>query len=463
MNSPRPIVGTSSIETAPHVGAGDDQTSSAAIDIGRPDAPDSGPAADAAALEALLGRNSEKRRVPMRMLVAVGVVVILAIAGVFAVRALRSPAAPQYSTAPLRRGDLVVSVSATGTLEPVNQVDVGSELSGTVDKVLVDDNDLVAKGQVLATLDASRLRDQITNVEAALAAAEANLQQSEATAREAALKADRLHRLYGLSAGGYPAKADIDAADAALDRSRAGVASARAGVKQAAAALNTGRTNLEKAAIRSPVSGVVLARKIEPGQTVAASLQAPVLFTLAEDMRRMELHVDVDEADVGQVRQGQPATFTVDAYPGRDYPARVTRVGLGSQTKEGVVTYTGVLAVDNADLTLRPGMTASAEITSDRRPNVLLVPEAALRYRPQAAGSARSASLANALTPRVPRFGSTPRKRSTDANVQQIWILRDGQALMLPVRVGATNGRETEISGEGLSPGLPVITGSATQ
>jgi HlyD family secretion protein len=353
-----------------------------------------------------------------------------------------------------------VSVSATGTLEPVNQVDVGSELSGTIEKVLVDDNDLVAKGQVLATLDTSRLVDQIANGEAVLALAQANQQQAEATVRETALKAGRLHRLYAISSGGYPAKADIDAADAALDRARAGVASAKAGVKQAAAALNTGRTNLSKAVIRSPVGGVVLARKIEPGQTVAASLQAPVLFTLAEDMRRMELHVDVDEADVSQVREGQQASFTVDAYPGRDYPAQVTRVGLGSETKEGVVTYTGVLAVDNADLTLRPGMTASAEITSERRTNVLLVPEAALRFRPADSRPGDSATLANALTPRMPRMGSAPRKRSTDPNAQQVWVLRDGEPVMVEVKVGATNGRETEVSGKGLAPGMAVITGT---
>ena len=420
------------------------------------------PAAEAAAVEALLGRKAGGPRRPrLRLFIVIGAVILVAVAaGVFAFQLLRSAPTPQYTTELIRRGDLAVSVLATGALEPVNQVDVGSELSGTVEKVLVDDNDLVAKGQVLATLDTSRLTDQIANGEAALSAAQANQMQAEATVRETALKAGRLHRLYAISAGGYPAKADIDAADAALDRARASVASAKAGVKQAQAALNTNRTNLTKAVIRSPVSGVVLARKIEPGQTVAASLQAPVLFTLAEDMRRMELHVDVDEADVSQVREGQQASFTVDAYPGRDYPARVTRVGLGSQTKEGVVTYTGVLAVDNADLTLRPGMTASAEITSERRTNVLMVPEAALRFRPADTGRGDSASLANALTPRMPRFGAAPRKRSTDPNAQQIWVLRDGEPVMLLVKVGATNGRETEISGEGVAAGMKVITGS---
>jgi len=392
---------------------------------------------------------------------AVGAAALLVVAGVVGFRALTPSPAPRYATEPIRRGELLVSVSATGTLEPVNQVDVGSEVSGTIEQVLVEENDRVVKGQVLASLDTSRLRDQITTGVAARSAAEANVQLAQATLHETTLKAERLHRLYQISTGGYPARTDIDAAEAALERARAGVASARAGVEQAAAALSTSRTNLAKATIRSPVSGVVLVRQIEPGQTVAASLQAPVLFTLAEDMRHMELHVDIDEADVSQVREGQQATFTVDAYSGRDYPATVTRVGLGAQTKEGVVSYTGVLAVDNSDLSLRPGMTASAEIASERRPNVLVAPVTALQFRPAPAAAGGGPSLANALTPRMPRLGRAPRNRSTDQNAQQVWILLNGEPQAVAVKVGASNGREIEISGEGLAPGMRVITGSA--
>lgn len=420
----------------------------------RPNGP---PPSAAAEVEALLGRQS--RRFPAWLWIAGGGLALLVVVGFLAFQALRGPPPARYVTTPLRRGDLAVSVSATGTLVPVNQVDVGSELSGTVEKVLVDDNDLVTRGQLLAKLDTSRLLDQIANGEAALATARANRQQAQATLHEAGLKADRVHALSNMSAGGYPAKADIDAADAALERAQANVSSAEALIRQAAAMLNTSRTNLAKADIRSPIAGVVLSRKAEPGQTVAASLQSPVLFTLAEDMRHMELHVDVDEADVGHVRDGQQATFTVDAYPGRQYAARVQRIGLGSQTKEGVVTYTGVLAVDNRDLSLRPGMTASAEITSEWRHDVYLAPEAALQFQPPT--TARSATLATALTPRMPRFGATPRKHSADRNVQQIWVLRDGKPVMIPVRVGASNGREAEISGQGLSSGQQVITAKA--
>ncbi len=407
----------------------------------------------------LLGGGPQRKGRVIRIASVAAAAVAVAIGGYFALKAGQAPPAPRYATAAVRRGDLTISVSATGVLEPVNQVDLGSELSGTVDQVLVEENDPVAKGQVLARLDTSRLRDQIANAEAALAVAQAALKQAQATQVETGLKADRLHRLFETTNGEAPARMDIEAADAALGRAEAGAASAKAGIAQAAANLNSARTNLTKAIIRSPIGGVVLSRKVEPGQTVAASLQAPVMFTLAEDLRRMELHVDIDEADVSQVREDQEASFTVDAYSGRSFPARVVRVGLGSQTKEGVVTYTGVLAVDNSDLSLRPGMTASAEIASEQRKDVLTVPIAALQYRPAATGS--GPTLASALTPRMPRFGSPQRRRSTNPGAQQIWILRGKSPVAVEVKVGASNGRDVEVAGEGLTAGELVITGAA--
>lgn len=361
----------------------------------------------------------------------------------------------QYATAPVRQGDLAVVVTVTGNLAPVNQVDVGSELSGTVDHIYVEENDALRKGQVLAELDTSRLRDQIALGEATIIAAKASLAQMSATVHEVSVRAGRLHKLLEVSHGGWPAKADVDAVDAELARAMGAEVAARAAINQGQATLNTNRTNLAKATIRSPVDGVVLTRKVEVGQTVAATLQAPVLFTIAQDMRRMELDADIDEADVGQVKEGQHAVFTVDAYPGREYPATVTRVGFGSQTKEGVVTYKGVLSVDNADLSLRPGMTASADIRTTTHRGVLLVPDAALRFTPAATAQA---GAANPLLPRMPRFGAGPVRRSSDPNKQQVWILRDGRPEPVAVRVGASDGRETEVSGQGLAPGLPVIT-----
>lgn len=362
--------------------------------------------------------------------------------------------APRYQTEPLARGDLVASVSATGTLAPLNQVEIGSELSGTVERVLVDDNDVVAAGQVLARLDPSRLQDQIAGSEAAVSAAQARLREAQATVRETGLRNDRIRRLWKGSAGGYPARADVDAAEATAERALASAASAAALLRQSEATLRTNRTNLAKSAIRSPIAGVILDRRVEPGQTVAASLQAPVLFVLAEDLRRMNLEVDIDEAEVAGVQEGQSATFTVDAYPGRTFKGRVTRVGLGSQTKEGVVTYTALLAVDNTDLSLRPGMTATAEIITERREDVFLVPEQALRFSPPRA-STRPTGLASALAPRMPRGGGAQRQ----SNGSQIWELQDGSPVRIPVSVGASNGQMSEVRGADLRAGMLVIVG----
>ena len=373
----------------------------------------------------------------------------------------RRPSTPLYQTAEVSRGDLVVRVTATGNLQPINQVDVGSELSGIMESVLVDVNDKVKRGQVLAQLDVSRLQDQLANARGALAAAQAQANLAAATVKETRLQFSRLSSLFKLSHGEHPAKADVDTAEAAWQRALASQASARAAVTQAQASLSTGETNLAKASIRSPIDGVVLSRTIEPGQTVAASLQAPVLFTLAEDLSKMELQVDVDEADVGMVRDGQRAEFTVDAYPGREYPAKVRRVGFGSQTKDGVVSYLTVLTVDNSDLSLRPGMTATASIVVNERRNVLLVPSAALRFTPvTTTGTAApaSGSLVNRLMPHRPR-GVAAKPTAQPGATRQVWILRDGQPLALPVSIGASDGKQSEVTAGELKAGMQVITG----
>lgn len=261
-----------------------------------------------------------------------------------------------------------------------------------------------------------------------------------------------------------PSKAELDTAEATLARALADEAVAKAAVAEARAVLSSDETNLGKGAIRSPIDGVVLNRRVEPGQTVAASFQAPVLFTIAQTLSQMELQVDVDEADVGQVKPDQEATFTVDAYAGRKYPARILRVGFGSQVKEGVVSYLTVLSVDNTDLTLRPGMTATAEIVTTRRESVLLVPNAALRFTPPTAGAPGKAkkdtSLVGSLVPRPPpgppRMAASP-KRETNGT-QRLWILREGAPAPLQVTTGTTNGRHTEVLGGELEPGMLVIT-----
>ncbi len=395
-----------------------------------------------------------------RWLAVVAALALIPVVAYIVLRSGNEASVPQYATEEVRRGDLVVTVSATGRLQPTNQVDVGSELSGTIEQVFVDDNDRVTKGQVLARLDVSKLQDQVAKSRAALAAAEAQLRQMQATEAEARANLTRLKQVAELSGGKVPSKAEMETAEASLARAAANVANARASIAQAGAQLKSDQTNLAKASIRSPINGVVLARKVDPGQTVAASLQAPVLFTIAEDLAKMTLEVDVDEADVGSVRQGQNASFSVDAYPNRRYPSRVSRVGFGSQTKENVVSYLTVLSVDNADLTLRPGMTGTAEIVTAQRENVLLVPNAALRFSPtaKAATQRSTGGLLGAMLPRPPRQQTRPAVKAGKDNAQRIWVLREGVPEAVAVSVGATDGRMAEVTGGEVREGTQVIT-----
>lgn len=390
-----------------------------------------------------------------------GVLVVLATAAWLFFRSGDEAAAPRYSTEAATTGTLVVKVSATGNLQPTNTVDVGSELSGIVDKVYVDDNDAVTKGQVLAQLDLSKLNDAVTKSRASLAAARAQVLQAQATEAEAQATLARFQQVSQLSAGKVPSRTEMDAATASMKRAHANVASAQASVTQAQATLQSDETNLGKASIRSPINGVVLSREIDPGQTVAASFQAPVLFKLAEDLTKMELRVNVDEADVGQVKAGQKATFSVDAWPGREYTAAITRVGYGAQETAGVVSYLTVLEVDNEDLSLRPGMTGTADITTLIRENALLVPNAALRFMPETATATEKesgGSVLGALMPRMPRPPRKDKPAVSDRGMQRVWVLQDGQPAAIAVQTGATNGSVTEITGGALKAGMQVIT-----
>lgn len=361
-----------------------------------------------------------------------------------------------YITEEVARGRLNVTVSATGNLQPTNQVDVGSELSGTVEKVLVDDNDRVKRGQILAQLDLSKLNDQVAKSQAAVVAAQAQVAQMQATVAETTASLARLKKVSELSGGKVPSKTEMDSAEAALLRAAANEENAKAAVAQARAMLKSDLTNVSKATTRSPIDGVVLVRKVEPGQTVAASLQAPVMFTLAEDLTQMELQVDVDEADVSQVKVGQPATFTVDAWPGRKYPAEITRVGFGSQVKDGVVSYKTILKLNNDDLTLRPGMTATAEIQTAVREDVLLIPNAALRFNPdEAKPQKKSGGLVSAMLPRPP---SAPKQKKNGKSGKQVWVLRDGKPVAFPIKTGLTDGKRTEVLAGELQAGMAVIT-----
>lgn len=384
----------------------------------------------------------------------------------------------RYATQEVEKGALTVTVSATGNVKPINQVDVGSEQSGLITHVYVDVNDQVTKGQLLATLDTARLQDSVVQAQASLAAAQAQVGEAQATLAQSNATLARQEEVHRLSGGRVPSKTELDAARADQKRAAASLASARAQVAQQQAAVGTARTNLSKARIYSPVTGVVLSRDIEPGQTVAASFNAPVLFTIAEDLGKMELEVSIDEADVGQVKDGQDATFTVDAFPGRRFPARITRVNVGSNGSSSssssssttsstgtVVAYTAVLSVDNATQSLRPGMTATADIVTTHKDGALLIPNAALRYRPAsdgaAAGDAGSGGITSALVPRGRRGNQAARSVTTGRGAQQtVYILgEDGQPQAVQVTTGDTNGSVTEVIAGDLRAGAKVITG----
>jgi HlyD family secretion protein len=373
-------------------------------------------------------------------------------------------AAPTYSTQPVALGNLTLSVTANGTIQPTRSISIGSELSGTVLKVNVDVNDQIKKGQVLVELDTAKLRDQILRSRSSLESASARVAQSVATVSEAKAGLGRFEEVARLSGGKVPSKSELEGARATLQRAQADEVSTRAGVADAKAALSTDEINLSKASIRAPADGLVLTRAVDPGNAVAASLQAVTLFSVAEDLAKLRLWVYVDEADVGSVKAGQQATFTVSAYPTRKFPGQITRVGFGSTITDNVVTYLTHLDVDNSDLSLRPGMTASATITATSRQNVLFVPNAALRFAPTASDNkaAPKAGVLASLTPRMPGGGGQRRPAAAGASTalaKQVWVLRDGAAVAVAVVPGISDGHMTEITRGELQVGMLVITG----
>jgi HlyD family secretion protein len=426
-----------------------------------PDASTTTTTSTAASIDDLLGEGGGARAPWRRPALWLGLVALIAIAAGawWWLGQRQAAAAPRYVTQPVTRGALTVTVTANGTLQPTQLVAVGSELSGTVARVLADVNDRVKRGQVLAVLDTARLEDQVKRSRAGLAAAEAAVQQVRATLAEARATLARLEDVARRSGGEVPSRLELDTARAAVARAEAAEASARAGVAESAAALSSDETNLRKASIRAPIDGVVLARNVEPGNAVAASLQAVTLFNLAEDLAKMTLQVNVDEADVGRVRESQKAAFTVAAHANRRYPATIARLRYGSTTKDNVVTYVADLDVPNPDLSLRPGMTATATITTAERTDALLVPNAALRYSPQAAPAANGGGTAivSQLMPRPPRMGEPKRAGTDTSRARQVWVLKDGQPQAVAVTPGVSDGRLTEVTSEALQPGMDVI------
>lgn len=378
---------------------------------------------------------------------------------------------PDYITEAAAERSLALSVTATGNLRPTNQVEVGSEVSGKIDHIYVDVNDRVTRGQILAQINTDVIEDQIAQSQANLNAARAQVAQAQATLDVDQAQLARLQNVFRISGGKVPSKVELEQAQAAVKRDKAGVAAATANVRAVEAQLSTSVTNRDRAVIRSPVSGIVLARQVEPGQTVAASFNTPTLFIIAEDLSAMQLRVEIDEADVGQVDEGQEASFTVDAYPGRRFPARVERVDQASSntasqasqqaaataaSSNAVVSYEARLAVANGDGLLRPGMTATATIATGSTGKQLLVPNSALRFQPDA----KEKEEASVLNPEIGLERSEQRATIGAGSRQRVWVLQgDGKLKPVDVVTGQSDGRLTAVTSKQLRPGMKVVTG----
>lgn len=362
----------------------------------------------------------------------------------------------EYTTAPATVSDLTVEISATGTLQPLTQVDISSELSGVVREVAVAENQQVRKGDVLAKLDTSKLEAQIERAQASAKAAAASVETARVTLKETE---QALARASELARKGMATQQALDTAQAARDRAKAALDSAKASLAIANADLKLQQADLAKSTIYAPIDGIVLTRSVDPGQTVASSLQAPVLFVIAADLRKMELKAAVDEADIGQIRVGQQARFTVDAFPERPFDAEIRDISYASVTTDGVVTYDARLDVDNTDMLLRPGMTATVSVVTQQAKGVLTVPSSAFRYRPTETRE-RGFSMLSMFTGRrgpMRRPGQT--EQPPAEGLRTLYVLENGQPRRVDVKIGSSDGDRTEVL-SGLEEGDRVITAS---
>ena len=428
-------------------------------------------------IDSFLGIETSPARSRLIRRIAIGVAVVLVL--LLVVRCVSGAhERTRYSTAAVKQGDLSVSVTATGNLTPTKQINVGSEESGIVVDVFVQNNDRVAKGQPLAQLDPSRLKDALVQSQAQLLSAQATVAQNQATVDQSGATLKRYQEVARLSGGKVPSATEFDTARGDYERAVANLKAAEASVAQARANVSTNQTSLSKATIYAPVNGVVLSRQVEPGQTVAAQFNVATLFTIAEDLTNMKLDVKVDEADVGEVQVGDRATFTVDAYPGRNFVGQVTRIDLGANatpsvnsagttttSTTNVIAYTASLSVQNPDSVLRPGMTATASVLSAVQRNRLLVPNAALRFTPEGWKSSSGGGPFQLGPPKSGSggFGVAGQEKTADigrGSKQTVYVLdAKGDPKAVSVTVGATNGTLTAVSGPDVKPGMQVITG----
>ena len=417
-----------------------------------------------------------------RLWLSIAAIVLAVAAGIYYYRSDVAAETPTLNTAEVTQGDVVATVEATGTLEAVTTVEVGTQVSGTIKTLGADFNTQVRRGQVIAQLDPSLFDTQVAQERATVARLKAEVDRARVQAEDAKVK---LGRAQDLAKQELIAKSDLDAAISTSNAANASVKSAEAQLVQAEASLNQAQVNLSHTIIRAPIDGVVIARNVNVGQTVAASMQAPTLFVLAQNLKEMNVKASVDESDIGKIQLHQPVRFRVDAYPNETFTGTVSQVRLQPVVEQNVVSYVTMIEVPNADLKLKPGMTAAVTIETGRADDAIKVPNAALRFRPsaeafQALGQKppEPRQRAQGESAQVPQSGANGRGAQAGANGQgqrrergagngngqrnAVWVLADNNLKRVPVQVGISDGTQTVVTNSDLTPGTRVVTGVTT-
>ena len=379
-------------------------------------------------------------------------IILLLIAGVyyfFFANQSKKEEVNLYNTKKVTRGDLSVIVSATGTLNPTNSVEIGVEVSGTIKEIYVDFNDEVEVGQLLAILDTRKLQSEVDGQTASLGISKANLKESEVNLRNKKSVYDRTLKMYNSSGGKYPSINELDDAKFAYESSVSSFEAAKAKVEQSSFSLNTAKQNLDKAYVKSSIKGIVLNRAVEVGQTLAASMNAPKLFTLAKDLTQMDLIVSIDESDVADIKKDLDVTFAVDAYPNKNFKGKIKQVRLNPVTVNGVVTYETVVGVNNEELLLRPGMTATAQINTKQSFDKLMIPNGALRFKPKIQ-SEQKANTMNLVQPPRRVAGENASKDLSKKEFTPIYVLENNQPKRVMVKILETDGKVTTIESNDL-------------
>jgi HlyD family secretion protein len=405
-----------------------------------------------------------------RLWLSLAAIVIAVAAGIYYYRSDVAAEAPTLNTAEVTQGDIVATVEATGTLEAVTTVEVGTQVSGTIKSLGADFNSQVRQGQIIAQLDPSLFDTQVAQERATVARLKAEMERVRVQAEDAKVKLGRAQDLAGRE---LIARSDLDAAVSTANAAAASVKSAEAQLVQAEASLNQAQVNLSHTVIRAPIDGVVIARNVNVGQTVAASMQAPTLFVLAQNLKEMRVNASVDESDIGKIQTKQPVRFRVDAYPNETFRGTVSQVRLQPVVEQNVVSYVTVIDVPNPDLKLKPGMTAAVTIETGRADDAIKVPNAALRFRPtqeafeaigQKAPEPRQRPQGQSQSARGSQAGGTNERRERGDGSQRnaVWVLAENTLKRVPVQVGISDGTQTAVTSDDLAPGARVVIGVTT-